>query len=442
MGIAYSCCMQSLPSVVPTVATYSRCLAVAACLVCRHPIADSFSASGRLEFAESRAHFQASMDAIDNAHHDAHQSQQAQQAPDAPMQTDSAVHAAVGGDDQSSAAVEPAAPPSPVDHRELQFKRGQQHEFRKFQEKLIQLILKEADGGRKRAEIFIDLPDRKLYPDYYVLIKDPISINLMRQKVRAAEYLGAEDFQRDWALLASNAQTYNAPDSIVSVDATFFLQRVTAAVSAYEAVRKGKEDKHEQDLEEEEEEEEDDGGEDDGKPPELYVPGQNLLGPSDPIPDVPLLPILGSLAAGTAPIGTKLAILGYLVNEALAAKISREHLDVMSEDAENVRRELRDHQADLKQQKKEEMERLKAESDRAAGEAEARAANGEDAADPVVQEEETGPVDPLAGMRAALIELQCTATDFMSRQELVTHNKLIKVREDELRRCGTPQHGL
>lgn len=33
------------------------------------------------------------------------------------------------------------------------------------------------DGGRKRCELFIDLPDKQTYPDYYDAIREPICLS-------------------------------------------------------------------------------------------------------------------------------------------------------------------------------------------------------------------------------------------------------------------------
>ena len=156
---------------------------------------------------------------------------------------------------------------------------------------------------------------------------------------------------------------------------------------------------------------------------------------------MPLLPeVMGSLtlANGSAPVETKLAVLNYLVNEALSATVSREHLDALSEQADMVKRELREHQTAAKQAKKEEMERERLKAEQAAAAAAADAAAAESGGDGGDEEAKVEPppaeVDPLAGMREALLEMQEAETASMSRAELMIHNKLIKSREEELRR--------
>lgn len=73
--------------------------------------------------------------------------------------------------------------------------------------------------GRKRCELFRDLPDRKLYPDYYDLIKQPISIAQIKKRVNANQYKNVQAFREDWRLMFGNARIYNQEGSWVYLDA-------------------------------------------------------------------------------------------------------------------------------------------------------------------------------------------------------------------------------
>eukprot|EP01052_Picozoa_sp_SAG31_P008827 SAG31_NODE_452_length_15484_cov_20.883198_4_plen_857_part_00 len=244
--------------------------------------------------------------------------------------------------------------------RQQQFQEELQRDFRKFQDSLIHQVLREKDGERKRADIFMDLPDRKIYPDYYQLIKLPIAITVIRKRVRSGAYADADAYERDWFTLGNNAKDYNAPDSQVCQDAEVIMNLVRAAFQAYRTNRQVKEDQfsHGEEIATDD----DNAGRDaDMHPLEMYVPGQCALGQIDKLPGIPLLPVgteaagsdgLFPLAHGTAPITIKLAILEYLVNEALSAGIFREHLDALLEEADIVKRELREHTAAIRQAKK------------------------------------------------------------------------------------------
>lgn len=53
-----------------------------------------------------------------------------------------------------------------------------------------------------------------LAPDYYEIIKNPIDLKTMREKVRRGEYSDVSEFLRDVELLFSNARTYNKKDTV------------------------------------------------------------------------------------------------------------------------------------------------------------------------------------------------------------------------------------
>jgi hypothetical protein len=65
-------------------------------------------------------------------------------------------------------------------------------------------------NGRLISELFIDLPDKTLYQHYFLLIKKPISINIILRKLQYCEYENARQFHNDFSLLFSNAFEYNA----------------------------------------------------------------------------------------------------------------------------------------------------------------------------------------------------------------------------------------
>lgn len=53
-----------------------------------------------------------------------------------------------------------------------------------------------------------------LAPDYYEIIKEPVDLKTMREKVRRGEYANTPDFLRDIDLLFLNARTYNKKDTV------------------------------------------------------------------------------------------------------------------------------------------------------------------------------------------------------------------------------------
>ncbi|KAJ7151627.1 SNF2-family ATP dependent chromatin remodeling factor snf21 [Mycena filopes] len=80
----------------------------------------------------------------------------------------------------------------------------------------------EDSDGRKRCELFRELPDRHDYPDYYQLITQPIALSHLRKRGQATYYKDMQQYRNDWTLMFNNARTYNQEGSMEKVlDATF-----------------------------------------------------------------------------------------------------------------------------------------------------------------------------------------------------------------------------
>ncbi|KII86364.1 hypothetical protein PLICRDRAFT_56081 [Plicaturopsis crispa FD-325 SS-3] len=92
------------------------------------------------------------------------------------------------------------------------------------------------DGStRKRCELFREVPDRKEYPDYYQLIREPIALSHLRKRATSNYYKSVSAYRDDWNLMFKNAYTYNQEGSWVYNDAEALekvfnatLDRVTA----------------------------------------------------------------------------------------------------------------------------------------------------------------------------------------------------------------------
>ncbi|KAJ7859520.1 SNF2-family ATP dependent chromatin remodeling factor snf21 [Mycena olivaceomarginata] len=80
------------------------------------------------------------------------------------------------------------------------------------------VALEDADG-RKRCELFRELPDRHDYPNYYQLITQPIALSHLRKRASGAHYKDLQQYRKDWSLMFTNARTFNQEGSWVYVDA-------------------------------------------------------------------------------------------------------------------------------------------------------------------------------------------------------------------------------
>lgn len=77
------------------------------------------------------------------------------------------------------------------------------------------------DPDRKRIEIFLELPDKKQYPDYYKKIKSPIACEIIENRVKTNYYQSVDEFCTDVKLMFDNARKYNVAGSLVVEDANF-----------------------------------------------------------------------------------------------------------------------------------------------------------------------------------------------------------------------------
>jgi len=116
---------------------------------------------------------------------------------------------------------------------------------------LNEVIACKDETGRSRSDLFLDLPSRKYLPDYYKVIKEPISLRQIEKRIkntvaaRGREGGGAtsadvpkyidtnsgwvyntdvgfssfDEFQEEMQRLLDNARTYNLPNSEVYLDA-------------------------------------------------------------------------------------------------------------------------------------------------------------------------------------------------------------------------------
>lgn len=72
---------------------------------------------------------------------------------------------------------------------------------------------------RAIIEPFMKPPPRIHYPDYYMIIQNPIAMEMIRKKINRDEYQSLKEFRADIHLLCQNARTYNEDTSILFADA-------------------------------------------------------------------------------------------------------------------------------------------------------------------------------------------------------------------------------
>lgn len=75
------------------------------------------------------------------------------------------------------------------------------------------------EDGRKPLLAFMEKPSKKLYPDYYEVISEPIDFLEIENKIRNEQYNSENDLVRDFKLMFANCRHYNEENSTIYEDA-------------------------------------------------------------------------------------------------------------------------------------------------------------------------------------------------------------------------------
>ncbi|XP_039760506.1 protein polybromo-1 isoform X1 [Pararge aegeria] len=110
------------------------------------------------------------------------------------------------------------------------FKAAKSKQLSPFEQKLRTLYdairdYRDPKVNRQLALIFMKLPNKSEYPDYYELIKNPIDMEKIAHKLKNGLYTAVNELASDFILMFDNACKYNEPDSQIYKDA-LILQRV------------------------------------------------------------------------------------------------------------------------------------------------------------------------------------------------------------------------
>jgi ATP-dependent helicase STH1/SNF2 len=130
-----------------------------------------------------------------------------------------------GGAAAAAAAAAAASKPSPQQREVLQ-KR-----LRELHDALMTLEVDdpeppeeededESPGPYKRLIIgpFVKLPPKKDYADYYVIIREPVCMNMIQTRIKKNDYSALSDMKRDFDTMVRNCQTYNEDTSLLYQD--------------------------------------------------------------------------------------------------------------------------------------------------------------------------------------------------------------------------------
>lgn len=91
---------------------------------------------------------------------------------------------------------------------------------------------KEPSTKRKYSDMFLVLPDKKLYPDYYAVIQKPMCFQLIEKNIYKNAYSSWEEFDKDVLEIYKNAMYYNQEGSIIYEDAAVLKKETELLIAA------------------------------------------------------------------------------------------------------------------------------------------------------------------------------------------------------------------
>merc|ERR1712113_1308670 len=98
-------------------------------------------------------------------------------------------------------------------------KKKADRRFMKKMKKLIEVVMQYEDSdGRVLSEPFYKLPSRKELPDYYEVIRKPVDIAKIQQRIDDEKYEDMDALERDFMILCKNTQHYNEDGSLIFED--------------------------------------------------------------------------------------------------------------------------------------------------------------------------------------------------------------------------------
>lgn len=90
--------------------------------------------------------------------------------------------------------------------------------------------------GRQLSLIFMKLPNKNEYPDYYEVIKQPIHMEKIASTLKNNGYDNLDELVSDFILMFDNACKYNEPDSqiykVCTAKVSYFISVIYKSISS------------------------------------------------------------------------------------------------------------------------------------------------------------------------------------------------------------------
>ncbi|KAL6428032.1 hypothetical protein ACFW04_008427 [Cataglyphis niger] len=84
---------------------------------------------------------------------------------------------------------------------------------------LVKCVIEYCEDGRQPMLMFMEKPSKKLYPDYYQVIAEPIDMLAIEANIKAEKYQNESELIQDFKLMFNNCRQYNEEGSLIYEDA-------------------------------------------------------------------------------------------------------------------------------------------------------------------------------------------------------------------------------
>lgn len=90
---------------------------------------------------------------------------------------------------------------------------------RRFRQLYKSLLNYSDEEGRYPIDLFMELPSKKDYPDYFQVIKNPIDMKTIDANIKSDRYSSEDELLKDFKLMFDNCREYNEDGSQIYMDA-------------------------------------------------------------------------------------------------------------------------------------------------------------------------------------------------------------------------------
>merc|ERR1719479_393839 len=94
------------------------------------------------------------------------------------------------------------------------------------------------ERGVEIGEAFVHLPSKRELPDYYQNISNPISLSVIKKKIRTGDYSTIQQLAADLELMFNNCKTYKLHEIVDGVGPEEIIERTSSPKDPKDVMKK------------------------------------------------------------------------------------------------------------------------------------------------------------------------------------------------------------